>query len=337
MVSAVVAATATHYITDTQIHSIQNLIIRIGCECIFFGIHATMFIISTYLLFSKGIKAVKARIFLLALTLTMFCASLGVIAIDMSISVRQIKTYGITAPTTKELNLQLRLASNVLMRLNFLLGDIVVVWRTWVIWPSFKVHVLLAICMLGTIGAVVGNGTKAALDLVRNTPASNSYSLVMTLPPLITNLVATSLMGLKLWEYRRNVTASIRTEKSIEKLLLILVESGIVFCLIWLLILLAGFTIFTSANNILILGVAVSLTGIYPTFIVIMVSLEKSQANTIVGTGAMPPLQFRHTAISSYSSRPTATSGQDIYLEPKQSAVESESSPVEESPTRRIQ
>ncbi|KAK7041502.1 hypothetical protein VNI00_009370 [Paramarasmius palmivorus] len=116
----------------------------------------------------------------------------------MIMCLRQATTYGQNAPTTRELNLELRLASNVLMRLNFLLGDIIVVWRTWVVWwDSIQVKLILSACMLGTTGAIVGNGTKAALDLVRETPASNTYSLVLTLPPLITNIAATLLIALK--------------------------------------------------------------------------------------------------------------------------------------------
>ncbi|THU90205.1 hypothetical protein K435DRAFT_781329 [Dendrothele bispora CBS 962.96] len=281
-------STSSHYLTDTQILSVQHAIIRIGCEFLFFGIHALLYFISTYLLFYKGIRLVKARILLLILTSIMLLSSLGVIIIDMMMVLRQILTYGRDAPSTKELNLELRLASNVLMRVNFLLGDVIVVWRTWVVWPhNWKIRLLLAICMLGTIGAIVGNGTKAAIDYVRDTPVSSTYSLVMTLPPLVTNLVATLLIALKVWEYRRNIKSSISSARSttrVEQMLILLVESGFVYCAVWLIILIAGFDVMSSANNILILGLAVSLTGIYPTIIVILVSLERSHADTIFST-----------------------------------------------------
>ncbi|KAF5343455.1 hypothetical protein D9758_011842 [Tetrapyrgos nigripes] len=292
-----------NFLTEKQIVSVQNAIIRIGCEFLFFGIHAILYIISTYLLFYKGIRVVKARMLLLLLTSVMFLASLGVVIIDMIMVLRQAQTYGLNAPSTRELNLELRLASNVLMRFNFLLGDVIVVWRTWVVWPhNIKIKLLLTFCMLGTIGAIIGNGTKAALDLVRQTPESATYSLVMTLPPLITNLTATLLIALKVWEYRRNIKSSISSAKSttrIEQMLMLLVESGLIYTAVWLLILIAGFDVMTSANNILILGIAVSLTGIYPTFIVIMVSLEKSHANTFFSGDSRTmtisqPLRFSH-------------------------------------------
>ncbi|KAG7092149.1 hypothetical protein E1B28_008520 [Marasmius oreades] len=233
----------------------------------------------------------------------MFLASLGVIIIDMMMCLRQARSYGLNAPSTRELNLELRLASNILMRINFLLGDVIVVWRTWVVWEhSLKVRLLLAVCMLGTIGAIIGNGTKAALDLVRETPAPSTLSLVLTLPPLITNLVATLLIGLKVRNYRKHIKSRLtsRTSKAstrTEEVLILLVESGFLYCAVWLLILIAGFDVMTSATNVLILGIAVSLTGIYPTFIVIMVSLEKSHANTIFSSdeGTMQvsqPLRF---------------------------------------------
>jgi hypothetical protein len=166
--------------------------------------------------------------------------------------------------------------------------------------------------MLGTIGAIIGNGAKALLDFVRDTPGPNTLSLVLTLPPFITNLVATLLIGLKVWLYRKQVKSHLTTGHSkstttrAENVLLLLVESGFLYCAVWLLILIAGFDVMTAANNTLIMGIAVSLTGIYPTFIVIMVSLDKSHANTVFssGDGTMEisqPLHFTHGTQSSES------------------------------------
>ncbi|KIK55960.1 hypothetical protein GYMLUDRAFT_263881 [Collybiopsis luxurians FD-317 M1] len=297
----IAATSSTHYLTQARILSLQHDLIRIGCEFLFFGIHATLFITSTYLLFYKGIRLVRARIFLLLVTTVMFLASIGVIILDMMICLQQVQSYGLDSPTSLELSTQLILASNILMRVNFLLGDVIVVWRTWVVWPhSIFVRLVLAVCMLGTIGAVFGNGVKSTIDFLGNSFVSNTYSLVMSLPPLVTNLTATLLIALRVWEYRRNIKSSMRSATSttrIEKTLILLVESGLIYCAIWLLILIAGFDVMSAASNALILGLAVSLTGIYPTFIVIMVSLDKSHANTIFSgdSGTMPisqPLHF---------------------------------------------
>ncbi|KAF5391593.1 hypothetical protein D9757_002544 [Collybiopsis confluens] len=282
---AIAVTSSPHYLDTAQDLAIRHDLIRIGCEFLFFGIHATLYITSTYLLFHKGLRLVRARIFLLLVTTVMFLASIGVIILDMMICLNQVQSYGLDSPTNKELSSQLILASNILMRVNFLLGDVIVVWRTWVVWPrNLIVRAVLAICMLGTIGAVFGNGVKSTLDSLRDTPASNTYSLVMTLPPLFTNLVATLLIALRVWDYRRNIKSSMRSATSttkIERTLILLIESGLVYCAIWLLVLIAGFDVMTPASNTLILGLAVSLTGLYPTFIVIMVSLDKSHANTI--------------------------------------------------------
>ncbi|KAI3606444.1 hypothetical protein WG66_009617 [Moniliophthora roreri] len=323
-----VAKASTHYLTQSQVAAIQHVIVRIGCEFLFFGIHALLFIISTFLLFRKGIRT-NARLLLLLLTSTMFLSSLGVIIIDMIMCLRQVTSYGQNAPTTRELNLELRLASNVLMRFNFLLGDVIVVWRTWVVWwDNLRVKMLLAFCMLGTLGAIVGNGTKAALDFVRETPAPNTYSLVMTLPPLVTNITATSLIALKVWEYRRSIKSSISSARSTtraEQILVLLIESGFLYCGIWLLILIAGLDVMTPAVNTLILGIAVSLTGIYPIFIIIMVSLEKTHANTFLSGDShtmeiSQPIHFGHNPTTSTRQ---ATSG-DSYTEGERTNFEPE-------------
>ncbi|KAG7086930.1 hypothetical protein E1B28_002846 [Marasmius oreades] len=311
----VIAATSinANYLTDSQVLAVQHVVIRIGLEFLFFGIHALLFIVSTWLLFRKGIGLVRARIFLLILTSVMFLASLGVIIIDMMICLRQASSYGRNAPMTRNLTFDLRLASEVLMRLNFLLGDVIVVWRTWVVWShSLRVWLLLAVCLLGTIGTSIANATMAIIDFVRNTQGPNTLSLVLTLPPLITNSMATSLIALKVWNYWKQIkpmfqttttTTSGKFSTRTEQVLILLVESGFLYCAVWLLILIAGFDVMTPANNTLIRGIAVSLTGIYPTFIVIMVSLDKSHANTVFSSGdrtteISQPLHFANSETS---------------------------------------
>ncbi|KAE9395760.1 hypothetical protein BT96DRAFT_138709 [Gymnopus androsaceus JB14] len=276
----VTATLSTHNLSASQDLSAQHDLIRIGCEFLFFGIHATLFIISTYLLLSKGIRLVRARILLLSLTTIMFLASLGVIIIDMMICLQQIQGYGPGPFNNLTLSSKLIMASNVLMRVNFLLGDVIVVWRTWVVWPhNIMFRLLLAACMLGTIGAIIGNGAKSALDSVRGTEASNVYSLVMTLPPLITNLTATLLIAFQsLGIQKRNQIqmSSAKSTTRIEKTLILLVESGFIYCAVWLLILVAGFDVMKpSHHNSNIRCCSPAWTGLYPTFIVIMVSVDK--------------------------------------------------------------
>ncbi|KAG7086934.1 hypothetical protein E1B28_002850 [Marasmius oreades] len=305
-----VSSINTNYLTGSQVLAVQHVIIRIGLEFLFFGIHALLFIVSTWLLFQKGIGLVRARILLLIITSVMFLASFGVIISDMMICLRQASSYGLNAPTTRELTFGLRLASEVLMRLNFLLGDVIVVWRTWVVWShSLSARLLLAVCMLGTISTAIANATTAILVFVRNTPGPNTLSLVLTLPPFITNSVATSLIAVKAWYYRKQIKSMLTTSTTsrmsstrVEQVFILLVESGFVYCAVWLLILIAGFDVMTPANNTLICGIAVSLTGIYPTFIVIMVSLGKSHANTVFSS----PEEYSTSEISQPLHFPTS-------------------------------
>lgn len=303
----------TNHLTAAGVLAVQHMIVRIGLEFLFFGIHGLLYLVSTWLLVRKGLGAVGcAKVLLLIVTTIMFLASLGVVIIDMMICLRQASSYGLNAPSTRDLTFGLRLASEVLMRLNFLLGDVIVVWRTWVVWShSISAKLLLAFCMLSTIGTGIGNGTITIIDFVRNTPRSNAFSLVLTLPPLVTNIVATLLIGLKAWGYRKQIKSILASERTrtstrAEHVLILLVESGFLYCAVWLIILIAGLDVMTPANNTLILGIAVSLTGIYPTFIVITVSLNKSHADTVfssvgdTGTQFSRPLQLTHPGTESF-------------------------------------
>ncbi|KAF9255078.1 hypothetical protein L218DRAFT_1008953 [Marasmius fiardii PR-910] len=302
-----------NYLTAAQVLAVQHVIIRIGLEFLFFGLHTLLYLVSTWLLVRVGFGVIRSRMLLLILTSVMFLASLGVVIVDMMICLHQASSYGLDAPTTRSLTFDLRLASEVLMRLNFLLGDVIVVWRTWVVWSnSLKARLLLAFCMLATIGTGIGNGAITILDFIRNASRSNAFSLILTIPPLVTNIVATLLIGLQVWNYRKHIKLILTEERSrtstrVEHVLVILIESGVFYCAVWVLILLAGLDVMTPANNTLIDGIAVSLTGMYPTFIVIMVSLNKSQADTVfssAGGTAMQnsqPLHFHATPRSSES------------------------------------
>ncbi|KAG7092154.1 hypothetical protein E1B28_008523 [Marasmius oreades] len=196
------ASMNANYLTNSQLLAVQHTIIRIGAEFLFFGIQALLFIVSTWLLFRKGIGAVRARVFLPILTSIMFLASLGVIIIDRMISLRQASSYGLNAPVI-----------------------------------ACGMHV-----------SHDRHSTTAILDFVRNTQGPNTLSLVLTLPPLITNLVATSLIALKVWDYRKQIKSILTTSTTsrisstrTEQVLLVLVGNGFLYCAVWLLILIAGF------------------------------------------------------------------------------------------------
>ncbi|KAL1675157.1 hypothetical protein EV122DRAFT_173218, partial [Schizophyllum commune] len=115
----------------------------------------------------------------------------------------------------------------------YILSDALVVWRAWILWPHSRLaRGALWVGMTGSVGALlVARYPQArAFGRIAFTPKS----LASTLPLVITNLLATTLVGMQLWAYRRDVAASLGPfsgESRVGGILLLLLESGVVFCL----------------------------------------------------------------------------------------------------------
>lgn len=101
----------------------------------------------------------------------------------------------------------------------FLVGDMIVVWRAWVVWPGHRLaRFLLILCACGSIGtcralassdnaeatlALAGTVTNGvwegqSLHGTRQTPELDR-TLIVALPLLATNLVASILIAIRFW------------------------------------------------------------------------------------------------------------------------------------------
>ena len=106
----------------------------------------------------------------------------------------------------------------MLKTLQFVLSDAVLVWRAWRLWPDNRlVQCILLLCVSGTISGHsfatlnwlpnlyrVGSIVECAWDFWRGLSAlsrleSNIQFLPRFIPFLVTNVIATALIGAKAW------------------------------------------------------------------------------------------------------------------------------------------
>ncbi|KAI0056952.1 hypothetical protein BV25DRAFT_1920589 [Artomyces pyxidatus] len=176
----------------------------------------------------------------------------------------------------------------VSVRINYILSDAIVVWRALTLWGSNKqVFIILSIFMLGTTAAA-GSDVGLSLAQLFNTHniAENQSpsklgerSLILVGPTLGTNILATSLIAYKAWRHRAFIKANLSEGSpatNVEKILALLVESGIIYCIVWIFYLLAAFRLFPADGFAVMDGIMVQIAGIYPTMIIILVCLQKS-------------------------------------------------------------
>ncbi|KAL1736412.1 hypothetical protein EV714DRAFT_198846 [Schizophyllum commune] len=155
---------------------------------------------------------------------------------------------------------------NLAKTLQFALSDAVLVWRAWRLWPDN--HLLSDLHRVGSIVECAWDFWRGLLALSRL--ESNIQFLPRFIPFLVTNVIATALIGTKALQYRREIKGSLGlfTQRSqVETVLLLLLESGIAYILFWV----VGFVLvsvvvhsqFSDAR--IFTGVYHHIAGIYPT------------------------------------------------------------------------
>ncbi|KAF5334582.1 hypothetical protein D9758_018128 [Tetrapyrgos nigripes] len=198
-------------------------------------------------------------------------------------------------------------------RVNYIVGDIIVVWRAWILFPgNLKIKMLLVLCLIASCGVFINGGRVIAYELKNldaSVPATNV--LILAMPLFFTNLVVTVLIGYKTWMYQQDIRKNlINTSGSgprLQKILLLLIESGMIYCILWMLDGLLGFSSTSSSISTRVLGSAMpNLAGIYPNLIILIAMLEYTQPANLEETSLSQSLRF---ATSASESESTSSSG----------------------------
>ncbi|KAK7447466.1 hypothetical protein VKT23_014176, partial [Stygiomarasmius scandens] len=133
------------------------------------------------------------------------------------------------------------------------------------------------------VGSFVDAGTGAA-RILRNFQdyGTREQTLLLTLPLFITNFTATSLIGYRAWCHRKAVASNLSSSRNsmtrVQKILLLLVESGLVYCTLWI-----AYTVISISGNPLTISFQVYtivmplISALYPVLIILLSALEKSR------------------------------------------------------------
>ncbi|KAH9032273.1 hypothetical protein EDB85DRAFT_2236275 [Lactarius pseudohatsudake] len=148
--------------------------------------------------------------------------------------------------------------------------DMVCAWRAIVLWKyDRRVVFILSACITGTFAVSIYD-LKLAL---KNHPGPNGgdgvdegkVAAIIVGPMLGTNILSTLLIAWKAWEYRNTVSAHLRKGSAsdrAEKVLALLIESGFVYCLLWIFYLLTAFSVLPGSGsytvNLVMLFISVS-------------------------------------------------------------------------------
>ncbi|KAI0269774.1 hypothetical protein BC834DRAFT_967516 [Gloeopeniophorella convolvens] len=270
----------------TMVHDIS--------ETFFFGIYTVLFVFSTVFVLSKQGRT-RTRNLVLAASVAMYVVSATHWAIGIALLVKaasdsnnSVSEIVLTGP------LEL-LAFGYLPSISCVLGDAIVVWRAWVLWERrYDLFIPPILFLIGTIATSVTSAVLTFKGASRDTwqegdtPVRFGYIIYGLI--ILTNLWATGLICIRAWQHRRflrSVMGKSTPKTRAEKALAFLIESGVIYLCFWVTYLVL--TRLKSNHGLLIdSAVVVQIIGIYPTVIVVMVTMRLSTADVLESQPSRP-------------------------------------------------
>ncbi|KAL1671411.1 hypothetical protein EV122DRAFT_284962 [Schizophyllum commune] len=173
-------------------------------------------------------------------------------------------------------------------RVTFFLGDLIVVWRAWVLWKYTRtVRVMLVLCVFGMVGGGVADMVVGIRAHDRGqTACASILARVLTtlLPVLVSSIISTSLVAYRAWQYYRSVNAEYRSRllPRIGRALLLLIETGAMYIAFWIACLIIGTRSSAAGDGrfyYLWAAITPNVIGIFPTAIILIVATKRSFAD----------------------------------------------------------
>ncbi|KIK60015.1 hypothetical protein GYMLUDRAFT_97323 [Collybiopsis luxurians FD-317 M1] len=272
-------------------------------EALWLGVQGVVTIMGIYVLWSRGLRKSIGNKFLVGIIMLLFCLSAVCLSLTIWVYMATYDELGGTFDAT-DISNKVTIITMVFQRLQYFISDSIVVWRAWLLWDrNIFVKMILLCCLLGTITATFVQGALSVDQQVRQSggvaQGSGVRTLMFSLPLLITNLVSTILIGFKIWEYRRNIMAQISNSRTrVFNILLILLESSVLYCLCWILAMLGALGgILSPIATSAIMGSLPYVTSIYPIAIIILVTIDKDNYGSSISNNTT--MRFNHPAVVS--------------------------------------
>lgn len=189
-----------------------------------------------------------------------------------------------------DVNLYLPVFSSIIL-INYVLTDGVVVWRAWVLCSesrrALKIPVALLFCLAITVTVTIALRIQLTLLPIDQEPllslALNASQMANLIISLLTNISATIIISMKAWRFRRDITQDFaRKQTNGNKVMGMIVESGILYCFSGITVLLASLIrleigtlgdIYTPVNF--------QIAGIYPIVVILLVNQGSSLEKTV--------------------------------------------------------
>lgn len=277
-------------------------VICIICQTLVYGIYLCLFPIAVYVLLSRRLYN-RSRMILLVAMVVMFVLSTIYWVISVVVTFLIIRAwFSKLDPATHSLPNWLPMFGAVLL-INFIITDGVVVWRAWVISPDLNktilmtpvvtlaldslVYLTIIVVTAGLFMTPEGAHIHKLLRLIFS--IAQVCNLVLS---LLTNVISTSIIATTSWKYRKSLISynvDGYTSTLASKVLVFLVESGLLYILIGVFFIASSFMrlSFGTVGDILA-PVSIQFAGIYPIIVLLVVDFFKSTSYLPSGCTEIP-------------------------------------------------
>ncbi|KAK2463886.1 hypothetical protein APHAL10511_004058 [Amanita phalloides] len=278
-------------------------VVRIAFEATFYGAYILLIAASTTILCRGGLRS-PWKIYLLCITLLMFAGSSLFMVMDTADLVEQLKVVFTGGTSSDTIQNRIQLANDkiqfytwteeILFVFMLILGDTVVLWRTWAIYYGKRIYVILP--FLTWLGSTVAGIYELGCDIrtkwsfldpdpsagsqgARSCARADISSFTLS---YATNIICTILIFLRTWRLRRSMRkylGSARPDVQAEKIMVLLVESGLLYLIIYTLQAVPIFVGYNPGSVIvweIVNAIIQQAFGMYPTAIVVLVELQRS-------------------------------------------------------------
>ncbi|KAJ7217712.1 hypothetical protein GGX14DRAFT_437925 [Mycena pura] len=297
-------------------------------QTVFFGVYSVLIVLSTRMLLKRGMKTRINRLMFI-ITLFMYTLSAAYWAYQVAFVAERMKNFGGIALHPADFQPTNTLAKwsllfNAAVLVNYVFSDAVVVWRAWIIsWRQYRRYLgvtlfFWVITCRAIIDLVVvpNSATQHSSYLVKEVDVLQMTNIVMS---LMSNLSATAVVGATALRHRQTLHAAFAVNKrstKAERILSLLVESGVLYCFSGLTVLICSLIRLPAGTlGDIYTPINIQIAGAYPPVVLLLVGLEKSLNDSTFfnsGDGLPPsrPIQFRspHVGGSEDQSRAATVS-----------------------------
>ncbi|KAJ7584645.1 hypothetical protein C8J56DRAFT_1054101 [Mycena floridula] len=203
------------------------------CASLGYGSYSISAMIAIYVLIRRGgLCKSRARRILLGFIVIMLLSTTACFIADMGMSILQYKILMATAQISSASTAtrwwkRCAIVYSIVMHIMLLMGDMIVVWRAWVLCDRRAIQVVLSCCILGSVAANIAHPAK----LIESFGDGAYIPATVALGPH--QRLATKhgeLCRISVRKYLSNISQVTRAEK----VLLLLIESGFVYLAIWI-------------------------------------------------------------------------------------------------------